>query len=324
MDGIRALILALGALTVLASVLPLWRTSKWWVRIWDFPRFQVALVALILLVAIPPLRPPESWLDWLLLGSLVGVVLWQFTWVGPYLPGAPRPVKTCGQTDPGNRISLLTTNVLQTNRGAHQLIEIIRDADPDLILAVEVDEWWAQSLSEGLSARYPYKMCYPLSNGYGLAIFARMELVEPEIQFILDDAIPSIRMGVRLRSGSVVQVYGVHPRPPSVLQDTTERDIELVRVARNIADRGAPAIVLGDLNDVAWSPTTLKVMKTGGLLDPRRGRGFFNTYPARWPGLRYPLDYIFTTRHFRICSMRVLPAFGSDHLPLIAELSLDD
>jgi hypothetical protein len=79
---------------------------------------------------------------------------------------------------------------------------------------------------------------------------------------------------------------------------------------------------MGDLNDVAWSPTALTLMKSGDLLDPTRGRGFYNTYPARWTGLRYPLDYVFNTRHFDICSMKVLPAFGSDHLSLIAERNL--
>ena len=103
-------------------------------------------------------------------------------------------------------------------------------------------------------------------------------------------------------------------------KSSTERDVELLLAAQEIKDRGRPAIVLGDLNDVAWSPTTLQLMKAGDLLDPRRGRGFYNTYPARWPGFRYPLDYVFCTRHFRICSMRVLPSFGSDHLPLVAEL----
>jgi endonuclease/exonuclease/phosphatase (EEP) superfamily protein YafD len=60
----------------------------------------------------------------------------------------------------------------------------------------------------------------------------------------------------------------------------------------------------------------------GGLLDPRRGRGFYNTYPARLPGLRYPLDYIFNTPHFQVRKMRVLPDFHSDHLPLVAVLHL--
>ena len=323
MDWLSTTLWGLGALAVVASIIPIWRTTRWWVRIWDFPRFQIALLALVVLAVAPLLRPPEGPFDWMLLGSLVGVLFWQSTWVGPYLPGAPRPVKTCEGVVESNRIALLTTNVLQKNRDVHRLIEIIREADPDLVLAVEVDEWWAERLSEGLTARYPNKISYPLSNGYGLALFTRLELIEPRVQFVLDEAIPSVKTGVRLRSGSIVEIYGVHPRPPSVLQDTTERDIELVRVATTIKERGAPAIVLGDLNDVAWSPTTAMFMKTGGLLDPRRGRGFYNTYPARWPGLRYPLDYIFSTSHFKICSMRVLPSFGSDHLPLIAELSLD-
>jgi endonuclease/exonuclease/phosphatase (EEP) superfamily protein YafD len=188
---------------------------------------------------------------------------------------------------------------------------------------VEVDEWWTESLKDALRSRYAYNICYPLSNEYGLALFSRLELIEPEVRFILDDAIPSIRTKVRLRSGALVSVYGVHPRPPAIQQDSTERDVELLRVGLEIKACQKPAIVLGDLNDVAWSPTTLNLMRAGDLLDPRRGRGSYNTYPANWPGLRYPLDYVFSTRHFNIRGMRVLPDFGSDHLPLIAELTLE-
>jgi endonuclease/exonuclease/phosphatase (EEP) superfamily protein YafD len=153
-------------------------------------------------------------------------------------------------------------------------------------------------------------------------LFSRLELVNPEVRFLFDAAIPSIKTGIKLRSGAIVTLYGVHPRPPSVGQDSTERDVELLLVAQEIKDRRSPAIVLGDLNDVAWSPTTRRFLQAGDLLDPRGGRGFYNTYPARWPGLRYPLDYIFCTREFRICSMRVLPPFNSDHLPLVAEFVL--
>jgi endonuclease/exonuclease/phosphatase (EEP) superfamily protein YafD len=313
----------LGAFPIAATLLPFWKTTRWWVRLCDVPRFQIALVALTITVVLSTLRFPATLAEEVFLGALIAVVIWQFTWVGPYLPGTPRAVKSCDGTEAANeRIVLLTSNVLLTNRSTTRFLEIIHEAAPDIVLAVEVDEWWTERLWAGVKTRYPHKIWHPLSNGYGLALFSRLELLQPEIRFLFDEAIPSIRTGVKLRSGAVITLYGVHPRPPAVRQDSTERDVELLLVAQEIKDRGSPAIVLGDLNDVAWSPTTLRFMEAGELVDPRRGRGFYNTYPARWPGLRYPLDYIFCTRHFRICSMKVLPPFGSDHLPLVVELVL--
>jgi endonuclease/exonuclease/phosphatase (EEP) superfamily protein YafD len=81
-------------------------------------------------------------------------------------------------------------------------------------------------------------------------------------------AIPSILTKVRLRSGALVSVYGVHPGPPAIQQNSTERDVELLRAGFEIKALKKPAIVLGDLNDVAWSPTTLNLMRAGDFWDP--------------------------------------------------------
>jgi endonuclease/exonuclease/phosphatase (EEP) superfamily protein YafD len=313
-----------GATAFVVTLLPVWRTTRWWVRICDFPRFQTALLALAVLVAFPFVQRPTSF-DWVFLAALSATLLWQMSWVWRYLPGAPREVEHANAPigAPAG-IGLMTTNVLQTNRNADRLLKIIFDADPDVFLAVETDEWWCLRLTEGLQSRYPHGIRYPLSNGYGLALYSRLELVEPVVRFVVDEAIPSIRTGVRLRAGAVIDVYGVHPRPPGLQQDATERDVELLQVGREIKERGRPAILLGDLNDVAWSRSTSRFTRAGKLLDPRRGRGFYNTYPAWLPGLRYPLDYIFNTFHFDVGAMRVLPSFRSDHLPLIAVLQLKE
>ena len=100
MDWIVFLLFVLGLIAGLATILPLWRTTRWWVRIWDFPRFQIALLALLVLVVTPLLRPPRTCSTGSFLASLLGVVIWQFTWVGPYLPGAPRAVQSSARTNP--------------------------------------------------------------------------------------------------------------------------------------------------------------------------------------------------------------------------------
>ena len=44
--------------------------------------------------------------------------------------------------------------------------------------------------------------------------FPVFELTDPAIRFLVDDAIPSIKTGVRLRSGAVIDLYGLHRQPP--------------------------------------------------------------------------------------------------------------
>jgi endonuclease/exonuclease/phosphatase (EEP) superfamily protein YafD len=283
------------------------------------------LLATAVAAAIPLLLWPLAVPHIVLLVAVAAAACWQLSWVWRYLPGSPREVRGAKlPPDAAQCVSLLTTNVLQQCRDADALIAIIRNADPDLVLAVETDEWWCAQLADGLRSRYPHSITYPLSNGYGLAVFSRLELVDPSIRFLVDDAIPSIKTGLRLRSGAVIDLYGMHPQPPAPQQDSTERDVELVLVGMEITRTRRPSVVLGDLNDVAWSPTTSAFKRAGGLLDPRQGRGFFNTYPAGTPGLRYPLDYVFHSPHFSLCGMRVLRRFQSDHLPLIVALCLLD
>ena len=83
-----------------------------------------------------------------------------------------------------------------------------------------------------------------------------------------------------------------------------------------------PCIVFGDLNDVAWSHTTELFRKTSELLDPRRGRGFYSTFSAHHWFIRYPLDYIFCSKHFSLINMHRMPKNGSDHFATLTHLSL--
>lgn len=84
-----------------------------------------------------------------------------------------------------------------------------------------------------------------------------------------------------------------------------------------------PVIVGGDFNDVAWSHTTRLFRRIGGFLDPRIGRGLFNSFDATHPFMRYPLDHVFASRQFRLIELRRLPDIGSDHFPMLVTLDFD-
>jgi len=147
-------------------------------------------------------------------------------------------------------------------------------------------------------------------------------LLESECCYLIEDSVPSMHALLKLRSGDQVRLHFVHPAPPSPTEnpESAERDAELVIVGRSAADSDEPVIVTGDLNDVAWSPTTRLFRKVSGLLDPRVGRGFYSTFHADWRLMRWPLDHLFHSKHFTLASLARLPSIGSDHFPLLTSL----
>lgn len=78
----------------------------------------------------------------------------------------------------------------------------------------------------------------------------------------------------------------------------------------------------GDLNDVAWSPSTRLFLRLSQLLDPRRGRGFFNSFHADHIWMRFPLDHVFHSTHFGVRDLQRLGHVGSDHFPILIDLQL--
>src|SRR3989337_308824 len=122
--------------------------------------------------------------------------------------------------------------------------------------------------------------------------------MEGEVLHRMQPAVPSIRARLRLADGQSVDLHAVHPEPPVIGDDSGERDAELVAIGREVRSSGRAAIVMGDLNDVAWSRTSRLFLDVSGMKDPRVGRGLYPTFNAKYPLLRWPLDHLFVTPHF--------------------------
>lgn len=319
--AVKILLVAIGLAMIAATALPLIRKRAWWIRIFDFPRLQILAVMLVVTLAWLPFVDGSSF-SLLFLGALLVSLGYQGFMMFPYTIFARRQVQRSERATTESTMRLLFANVLMTNRNAARLKKIIREADPDLVLAVEADSWWREQLAF-LRESHPHAVEHPRDNTYGMLLYSRLALVDPQVKFLVQDDVPSIHARLRLRSGEEVELRCLHPRPPAPqeAESSGPRDVELLIVGRELEGRRVPAVVLGDLNDVAWSRTNYRFQQVSNLLDPRIGRGFYNTFHAAYPFLRFPLDHCFHSRHFRLVSFRRLAKFGSDHFPVFISLS---
>lgn len=314
---------ALGIFTILASALPLLTFEEWYVRVFDFPRMQLLAMALLSLVLFLWLGTWNRKRDKALLLGLGTAIIYQAINIFPYTALAPVQVKQAEpDSTPQNELSLMVSNVLMTNTQYDELIALTKKMNPDVLLLLESDSVWQEQL-KATTAKYPYRIEIPLPNTYGMHLYSQLPLRQKRIRYLLEEEIPSIKTYVKLRNGMWVELHAVHPKPPVPMEDpnSKKRDAEIVLVASDISDSKYPVVVAGDFNDVAWSRTTALFQEVSGLLDPRVGRGLFSTFNANYPMLRWPLDHVFHSDHFKLVQIERLPYINSDHFPIYIKLS---
>lgn len=315
-----------GASLLLAvfTLLPLWRNPHWFVRGWDFPRLQLAVIALAILILECLYFDYTDVKSWFVVGVTVICFVWQSVWILPYLPIWPVEVMTTTGKNKEAQLSIITANVLATNKNAHLLINHVRQYSPDILLTLESDAWWEKQL-DLIEAEMPHTIKCALDNLYGMHVYSRLPLEQVEISFLIEKDVPSMHALCQLRTGDKVRMHFLHPAPPSPTEneESTERDAELIIVAKSIAKSEQAIVVAGDLNDVAWSATTRLFRKISGMLDPRIGRGIYSTFHAKYPFFRWPLDHLFHSKHFTLDRLQRLPPIGSDHFAMLTVLTFN-
>ncbi len=325
MEALRWAVVVLGLWLISGTALGLSHHPHWYVRGWDFPRLLIAALSFACGVAYRALFFSGRWYEIAFLAALGAVIAYQTSRVAAFTPLARKRVQPATGHPGDASFRLAISNVLMENDRYDLWRAVIDEAGPDIVVALEVDEKWMSALAP-LRRTHPHLAERVQDNYYGMAVFSRLPLEGTEVRYLVDGGTPSIRTTVRLRDGRTVRLHALHPKPPEPLrnQDSRPRDAELVLVAKEIAAAApAPTVVCGDLNDVAWSDTTRTFLRLSGLLDPRVGRGLFNTFNAGNPIFRFPLDHVFHSNHFKLFRLRRLPKVGSDHFPVLIELNLE-
>ena len=300
--------------------------DNWWVRGVEVPRIQIMILGIIAWVGMLVFGSEWQLGQWLLFIVLSITLAFQLRMVLPYTKLWKKEVKNAKDKPEVQecQLKIMVSNVLTPNDETQKLVDLVKDKQPDILITLETDKKWETALNQ-IEADYPYTVKVPLGNLYGMHLYSKLELINPEVKYLMIDDIPSIHTQMRLQGGQIIWLYCLHPMPPSPTEadKSTTRDAELLMVGKHIKENNQTAILAGDLNDVAWSKTTRRFQRISGLLDPRIGRHFINTFHVKYPFLRWALDHIFHSACFTVVDIKRMPSIGSDHFPVMTTLQYE-
>lgn len=302
-------------------------TDSRYLKMLDFPRIQIFITSLTCLIMFLLLTKTRQWYDHLLVVGLIGSMIVQGSYLINYtsLVSDAVPVAKEGTYLPDDEISILLVNVKMSNKKSQPLLNLVETKTPDLLIAMETDDWWVKQL-ETIETDYPYTQETTNSATYGMTLYSKFPLKEVKVNYLQNDKVPSFESTVKLENGKSVRVYSVHPVPPAHFEDIPDnkgqRELEMVKLGNMVENDSLPTIVAGDINDVSWAATDELTGTKDLLHDVRVGRGFYNTYNANNIIMRWPLDHFFVTKEFRLIALERQPSIGSDHYPIYVKLVL--
>jgi endonuclease/exonuclease/phosphatase family metal-dependent hydrolase len=81
-----------------------------------------------------------------------------------------------------------------------------------------------------------------------------------------------------------------------------------------------PLVIVGDFNTTRYSPVFSDWLTASRLRDVHAGLDI--TWPTYLPFLGIPIDHCVVNAKIEAASFRRLPAFGSDHYPILCRLTM--
>lgn len=221
----------------------------------------------------------------------------------------------------GERLRLLSMNVLSSNHRHEAALRLVQEEQPDLVVVMELTDAWSRALSV-LERDYPHRVVEAREDNFGIACYCRVPILRHEVVVLGPAAVPSILLELELGRRTVF-VMATHPLPPVGARQTSARDQQLLAGGARLPAGAEPSVLVGDFNTTPWAPIFPKLLAQTGLRDTLAGRGWQPTWPAALGWFGIPIDHCLVSSHWTVSERRPCRSIGSDHRPLLVELRLD-
>ncbi len=319
MNTLRVVLLVISWVLIVAIMLPFVRNDYWVFRILEYPRLQKFIISVLAFTSFLFFIDYKNSFSNITMVILALCIIYLGTKIWPYTIMSPKEVKGVAGNNKDHQVKIFTANVLLDNRNYDKMLAQVKSNQPDIVFLLETDTLWEKAM-DVLISDFPHYLKEPLNNTYGMLLYSKLPIKEGAINYLVEKDVPSLEATLHMPSGQLVKIWGLHPKPPVPGQDerSTAKDKEIMKIALLAKQEQLPVFVMGDLSDVAWSYVTELFTETSGLLDPRKGRGFYSTFSANHWYMRFPLDYVFCSPHFGLIRMKRLEHNGSDHFAMVS------
>ena len=254
---------------------------------------------------------------WVTLTFSFGFLILNLTSIIPlYISPAIPEIKT------GTNLKLLLVNVQSKNLKYYKVINYINKTDPDIIVTLEINAHWKPALEKEL-ARYKFQKIVFGKDDFGIGLYSKYPLVNPEIFYFGPANVPTIISDIDIL-GKKITLCATHPKSPGTLRNFKNRNIQLREIAKSRVKFKDTFILIGDLNLTPWSCYFNKLYQEMNLYDSRKGFGIQATWPAKFPPLLIPIDHCLLSEDIKVLERKVGEFVGSDHRPLLLNLLISN
>jgi len=302
------LLQAAAVLTVLFSVVTVFDFAHRNIELFSHFRLQYLAVSLLLLMLFAVLRKPVY--AFLLLGTTLLNASFVLPW---YLDKDP----VARTTD----LRILNANVHSSNDEYQRLLDLVGAEQPDIIFVQELSPAWRDAIKP-LKSEYPYDYSVPRDGNFGIAVLSRKAFDSVTHVDSPPLSHPTIVATVTIDETSLTLI-STHPMIPVTSSQFDARNEQIDSIANLVSKIEGPAILTGDFNLSIWCRRYRLLEEQTGLRNTRRGFGVLPTWPTFMPFAMIPIDHALVSDEIGVNDIRTGSRIGSDHLPLIVDVTLE-
>ncbi len=213
-----------------------------------------------------------------------------------------------------------SANLNQDNRDLLKINIEVHKIDPEIVLLLEVNLEQDQQL-RSIMQHYPYHIYNASFESLGFLFLSKFPIHSHNVTKLSKFGNSILEAMLEINQKPVM-FYGIHAQRPSLI-NYIERKNQFLWLTQQIKEQSLPVIVAGDFNTTPYSTIFKKLVTVSRLKDTREGFGWQPSWPTYFPPLWIPIDHVLVTPDIQVHQRTTGPYVGSDHYPVIAELSLD-